>query len=168
MSLVTNRGMTLFETVISCAILVLIVSLSFSYMSSFSHQRVRAELDKLAHICVFLHKSALASNRTQQLVFDRACNAYEYNGQRVQLPPGVRFAAASHIAGPPSAPTYKIVSPITFEKDCIVFSPEGNIRAGTVYLSDRRCQCQYALTVSVDGSSHIRRYRFSKTWTLVS
>lgn len=163
----TKSGYFLIEYAIALALLVLLVTLSFQFADVYNRCFVRAEVEKLHSLCLYLQRKARIENSAQYLAFDTSNNSYQSDSIKHKLTNGVIFGFIEDVKGPPSAPLYSISNSVTFKESKIVFHPDGTIGAGTIYLTDRRKSCLYALTSGIAQVSHLRVYKFDKKWTLV-
>lgn len=161
-------GFTLIELMITVALCALVLTLTFVNVSFLNRGIVRSEAEKLYSACMYLQQCALTNNAQQELMFDREENKYTYAGRTETLHAPVEFGVMPHIKGPPSSPSHPIKSPITFNERKILFYPDGIISSGTVYLTDRKKQFLYALSSGIGSVSHLRVYRYTGKWELMS
>jgi hypothetical protein len=162
-----KSAFSLVECCITLALCSLICMLTLFNWSLIQSILVHTELDELCSACRFVQHCTLATQTKQHLVFDVPSNSYAYAGHTHHLSDGVMFAMPPGAKGPPATPTHLIKTPITFDNNCITFSPAGIINAGTVYLMGSPADA-YALSSNVAQVSHIRKYRYNTpTWTML-
>lgn len=149
---------------ITIALLALVVMLVLGNSLFLHRSLVRAEVDKLYSICMHLQRVAMVTNQKQVLSFDVVRNTYIHNGHEERLCSHVIFGTIKDLKGPPSAPTANPRNAVTFNNNQITFTPRGILQAGTVYLTDKNKQYQYALTVPVSQISFLRKYRYNTQW----
>ena len=164
-----NSGFLLIELLISITIISLVVSFGILTVGHFHKALVRADVEKLYATCRYLQQCAIVTNQKQILTFDTIRNSYHYHNHEERLSPYTIFGIKnSTIKGPPSAPTNSINNPITFIGKRITFSPTGILQPGTIYVTDKNKQYQYALTVPVSQLSFLRKYHYSGSWNYIS
>jgi hypothetical protein len=144
--------------------IAIIMLLSTVHNAFLQRMIVRAELDHLYAVCSMLQRSAMMFHQSQTLSFDKEKHRYRYKQTEYCLPASVRFGTRAGVKGPPSAPDYVIINPITFKEDGITFTPDGIIQPGAVYLTDHAKQCTYALSCAIAHVSHLRKYQYTDTW----
>ncbi|TET06374.1 hypothetical protein E3J79_02240 [Candidatus Dependentiae bacterium] len=157
-------GFLLIEALIIITLISLIVTLGLSFGTSLHKALVRSEIEKLYSACIYLQRIAMVTNKRQLLTFDINKNTYYYQGHEERLCHYVTFGTTIGIKGPPSAPTNVINKPITFTNNQIIFTPNGILQSGTIYLTDASKQHQYALSVPVSQISFLRKYRYDSRW----
>lgn len=158
-------GFSLTELMIVIAIIMVLASLIGFNIHFFNNARIHSELNLLHAACSYLQQKAIASNMTQELIFDATHNTYSVQGQIHSLPAALRFALIPNVKGPPSSPTLVVKEPITFANHTITFYPDGIISAGTVYITDS--QVLYALSSGIAHVSYLRKYRYDGVWHLL-
>lgn len=164
-----RRGYTLIELMLVICLLMLLVRLAIGNVPYTNGMCGRAALYTLYSTCSYLQMRARAINQQQVLVFDVVHNAYSYNGIQEQLPAGVVFGNLEGSQGPPSSPLHPIFHAITFENQCITFTPHGIIQPGTVYIKTTDNIHMYALSASVAQVSFLRMYEYHQgTWRLLT
>jgi len=159
----SRYGFSLIELTVVLALISIIVALVSAHGTFFNRMLVRVEVEKLYMICQHMQRCAQVSNQTQEIVFDREDNAYWHNGVKEQLAASVTFGYVPGTHGPPSWPHTLIKRPITFGNQQITFHPDGIIKPGTVYLTDRAHTYMYALSSPIAHVSYLRKYRYDKT-----
>ncbi|OGB83812.1 hypothetical protein A3F66_03110 [candidate division TM6 bacterium RIFCSPHIGHO2_12_FULL_32_22] len=150
-----KKAFTLIELLITVAILALILAISISSLNFYKNQLVKAELSKLEMTINYLSSLANLKNQEFVLEFNTDNNSYNFEKERVTLDNNVKFGY--------SAENKKS----TFPKDIIKFEPNGNISAGTIYLSDLSEKFVYALTIAVAKKQMIRKYKYNDKWQQV-
>ena len=163
-----TNGFTLIELMITVSLCALVLTLTLVNVYFLNRGIVRSEVDKLYSACMYLQQRALTSNTQQELVFNQEQNSYSYAGRAEKVRAPVTFGVIPHVKGPPSSPSKIVKFPITFKKGKILFYPDGIISSGTVYLSDSKKQFLYALSSGVGSVSHLRMYRYSGKWELLT
>jgi len=126
---------------------------------------VRSEVEKLYSICMYLQQIAMTTNQKQILIFNKTRSSYHYQGHEELLNPYTIFGTLNGLKGPPSTPENTISNPITFIGKQITFTPTGILQPGTIYLTDKKKQHQYALTVPISQISFLRKYQYDEKWT---
>lgn len=149
------------------ALILFLVALPLS-RGVVASSKVRAAVDFMSVILMQAHYAALMTAEDQAVVCDPARHCYSYNEKIYHLPDGVQFGFLRGVQGPPSGPTQEIAVPISFPKNTIIFSANGPVSAGTVYVVDRGQRCMYALTVAIGELFGVRKYRFATTWVALS
>lgn len=157
-----KSGFTLIELMIVVSLCCLSVAVVFNARALFHETSIRAEQDLLYATCLYLQQSAMATNQEQTLSLLEG--GYSFEDEHRSLHPDVRFGVRPGVKGPPSAPKKELKKPITFKNQCITFHPDGIIDAGTLYLTDKNHEHQYALSSGVGVVSHLRRYRYDSSW----
>lgn len=161
----SKGGFSLIEVMITIALIALIITFGLCNYLYLNKALVRSEVEKIYSICMYLQRLAMVTNKKQTLTFDMARNSYHYQGHEERLNSYTIFAALNGIKGPPSTPTNAISSPVTFVGKKITFTPTGILQPGTIYLTDKKKQYQYALTVPVSQISFLRKYQYDEKWT---
>jgi type II secretory pathway pseudopilin PulG len=152
-----RSGFSLLELCIVIGLLAIIIHISMSGFAAYDRLLVHQELDRLYMLFIMLSRKALLQNEPIELSF-----------KEKKLVQGVQCAVIPTLQGPPSTP-HALSEPITFKEKKVVFSPDGKIQAGALYLTDTHKRWQYALTVGVGHVSYIRRYRYDHPrWVLLS
>ncbi|MBN1549324.1 hypothetical protein JW872_01540 [Candidatus Babeliales bacterium] len=164
-----SSGVSLLETVVVCALLSLIVTLSFPHITPFFYEsKVKTELHMLMNACELQQQRAVMEQRSCTIVLHPECHAYSYDDMTVTFPPEVRFHLGDGIKGPPAAPRNFPSDVVTFERHTITFYAEGTIQAGSIYCSDPAHRCQYALTIPVEGPPRVCLYRYNGRWIAIT
>jgi Tfp pilus assembly protein FimT len=161
---------SLIETVLIVSIIVILLFISLPKLSFVNRFVLQNETEKLFSVFSFLQQRAIASNREQLLFFDINHNAYSYAGKSDKkivyaLPDVIKFGFLQDVQGPPSKPSKKINTAITFKKDksdtrVVQFFSDGTISSGTIYLVDNNQTYLYAVTIAVSQVSFMRLYRY--------
>jgi len=163
-----NRGFTLIECIIACALIACIILLSFSSIRFLRRGFIQNELQALHATCIYLQQKALATGRPQKLYCDVQNHAYQYGKTVRKFPSSICFELVSGVQGPPSKPLTEPVQPITFPSNTITFHPDGILSSGTLYIHDRITNRMFALSISVAQVSLIRLYEYHDTkWQLI-
>jgi hypothetical protein len=163
-----KSGSILIEYTIVIALIALIVTLSLRFKYFYDSTFVRAEVEKLRAICLYLQRKALLEHVQQQIYFDTKTQSYYTSQVNHRLMDDVIFGIIEGVKGPPSVPLYTISNSVTFKESKIIFYPDGTISAGTVYFTDKYKLYLYALTSGIAQVSYLRAYRFDKKWTLLA
>jgi len=161
-------GFSLIEMTVVLALFFLIIYLVMANVSFLDRDIVRVEVDKLCNVLRYLQRSAMVSNSKQTISFNEKNGSYRFEGQSHKLAKQVIFGFTSGTKGPPSSPIRLVTSPITFKGNKLVFTPEGIMSSGTIYLTDRERKFLYAVSVSVANVSYIRKYLYDGKWILLS
>jgi prepilin-type N-terminal cleavage/methylation domain-containing protein len=157
---------TLIELMVVICLCALLAGLAMVHLSFLDRTIARAEIDKLATVCVYLQQLAIATNSERYLVFDTQKNEYYFDAYHEKLSQRIRFGCLPGVLGPPGNPTHSVEKIITFPGHKICFYPTGIISSGTVYVIDKKGQSQYALSNAVSQVSYLRMYRYDGTWKL--
>lgn len=155
----TNNGFTIVECMVALAILVCIISLSFSFGTVFNRYCVAQEVYKLQATCRYLQRCAQVTHTIKKLVIDSERHCYSYDDRTEYLPSKVHFGVADGVCGPPSSPLHPIHNPVTFVMNCVEFYPNGVISSGTIYLCDLSKTVTHALSNAVAHIPCLRHYR---------
>ena len=158
---------TLIDLSITLALIACVATISLPVILNFQRFYVASQARVLQTTCWALQQQAIAKNKEFTLEFNEATNSYVITEQNNKLAPKVKFGLLPGLYGPPSSPSHKLASPITFEYKKIIFYPTGRISPGSVYLVDDNLQTLYAITVPVSSVSYIHVYRYHKAhWQL--
>ncbi|OGB83957.1 hypothetical protein A3F66_04960 [candidate division TM6 bacterium RIFCSPHIGHO2_12_FULL_32_22] len=149
-----RKAFTLIELIVTITILALILAISISSLNFYKNQLVKAELSKLEMTINYLNSLANLKNKEFILKLDTNNNSYYFEKERADLNKNVKFGC-------------KVESKSTFPNDIIKFEPNGNISAGTIYLSDLSEKFVYALTIAVAKKQIIRKYKYNGKWQLI-
>jgi Tfp pilus assembly protein FimT len=176
-----ENGFTLIELVVAIsgmfALLVLAVSPLNQYLDN---SRLDAGTQTLVATLELARHAAIGRNQEMVVGFYPAIRYYELfqdtnkNGLRDgnesvttshQLPEGVAFDGTG-LWGPPSGPTDRVGSAITFSANQVMFNPQGKIEGGlgTIYMQNRSGA---ARAVSFNMASRLKTYAWQKasaTW----
>jgi Tfp pilus assembly protein FimT len=159
-------GLSLLEVTISIALLMLIVTLSMPLFMLHNRLSARAEIESLYSLMLYLQRKAYLERRPQKLVFDSTTNSYRAGDKKVKLSPGIVFGKSTSIPQVPSKldvhTTTKDKAASTFKNNSVFFYPDGAVTAGTVYLTDSKRSCAYAITCGVAQISFIRKYCYTQ------
>lgn len=120
---------------------------------------------------VFCHlqQVAISSNKILTLQFNIPSNSYSFQNNSVILSKNVTYGVVDYAKGPPSLPNKIINKPITFKNNQVIFSHDGKINPGTIYLSDKLKRYLYAITIPISQVSLIRKYKYlNKQWILIN
>jgi hypothetical protein len=151
------------------AIFIVCISKLVVGFSMFQQYTVRAEIEKLQALCIYLQQQALVSNKPLELKFDIINRRYASGEIKNILPIGVMFDFMPNVKGSPGVEYAPVVKAITFADNRIIFYPDGTISAGTLYLTDSKKTLLYALTSGVGATSYIRSYRYHQgAWAILS
>ncbi len=162
-----NKGFSLIEALVVLALITLIAGLGLCNLRSFYGLMVRADIEKLYTVCMYLQQKALSSQTKQVLRFDVGRKSYAYDDGTQQLNSRVCYGFIPGVQGPPSSPHAPIGKQLSFENDHIIFYADGTIQAGTVYLVDVNKKSLYALTSGVGHISFLRKYRYDGSWHVI-
>ena len=160
----SKRGFSLIEFMIVIALVALIAGLTIWGSRSFFGIVVRADIEKLYTVCIYLHQKAVSTHEEQILEFDFKNNSYSYDGGIHYLNSSVVYGFTEGLKGPPSAPHKLITKCSTFDYDRVAFYPDGVIQSGTLYLTDVSKKTVCALTCGVGQISFFRKYRYDTSW----
>lgn len=166
MSHITKRkeAFSFIELLIVISMFTTIVTLFSINLSFFDRLFVHVEADKLLATCRRLQYQAQATNQQQEIRFDTPHKSYTYETTTNHLTRSVSFGFFNNVKGPPSKPSTPITNPVTFVQNRIVFTPDGIIQPGSVYLISNDKQVMYALCSPVSYVSFLRLYRYDGTW----
>lgn len=157
-------GFSFIELMIVIGLSALMITMVAVNLSFFDHLLVQIEAQKLLMTCRRLQYQAISTNQEQILTFDPINHSYTYATTTIRLNRSVSFGAHPAIQGPPSHPTHPIANPITFAQKRIVFTPDGIIQPGSLYLTSKDKQILYALCSPVSQVSFLRLYRYDHGW----
>jgi len=160
-------GFSLIELMITITLTALIVTLTVVNVSFLHRGVIRSEVGTLYAACRYVQRCAMASNQQQVLRFNLKENSYTFDGRTATLAAPLQFGVKKGIKGPPSSPQKQITSPVTFKENTIIFSPNGVISSGTVYITDRQKKSLYALSNGIAQVSHLRKYSYNGKWVLL-
>ena len=146
-----SHGYSLFECIIILALLSFIISLSSYFIGTTDTAIIRADLDRLYAVILFMQRKALLEGKACSIVFDLEKNQYVAD-RMYTLSSGVHFGVPAELLGPPSNPVTTISRPITWPENKITFYPDGSIKdaaisAGAVYLLTSRNRLRMPLLV---------------------
>lgn len=170
-----STAFSIIELAATLALIVLLLAIIIPRQNFFTDVLLKNELEHLFTTFSYLQQKAIASNQPQTLLFNEKNNSYSWPlGARVAvhtLSPQVQFGYVKNTKGPPSSPKKQIIKSITFKENSVIFSPDGKITPGTVYLVDNKKKFFKALTCPIAQVSFIRKYRYvddkkcnSKKW----
>lgn len=132
-------------------------------------------MKRLHATLMYAQRRAVIDQEPSIVTFQVAQNSYSSSFQGTYtMHPEVLFGVASGIKGPPSSPHSSITSPVTWPYLKASFYPltatslPGKGSAGTVYLTDTKRSCTYALTCDASTGSLFRCYRYTSRWDLIS
>ncbi len=162
-----KQGFSLVELMIVVALVALLSGLTLWNMRMFSGLVVRADIEKLYTVCMYLRQKAVSTRTEQLLEFDQLNNAYRYDGTVEHLSTAATYGFVEDVMGPPSAPHKTITTYSSFDSSHIVFYPDGIIQSGTLYITDKDKKMLYALTSGVGQVSFLRKYRYDGSWHLL-
>ncbi len=162
------EGFLLIQIGIVLALLVLIITLSLSHSNLLRKQLMHAEVEKLAVLFRYFQQRACVMQTEQKLTFDERTSSYFSDNYKQTLPFGIQFGSVPNCYGPPSHPQTRINKGITFKNNTVVFSPDGSISAGTLYLVDAEKKLTYAITSPISHISFLRIYRYDSVWKCLS
>ena len=160
-------GFSLIELMVTLTLTIIVVTLTVVNVSFLHRGVVRSEVDTLYAACRYVQRCAMVSNQKQMLRFDLQKNLYTFDGRTETLAAPVSFGVKPGVKGPPSSPQKQIASPVTFKNNVIIFSPDGAISSGTVYVTDRQKKSLYALSNGIAQVSHLRKYSYNGKWLLL-
>lgn len=155
-----HKGYMLIEIMLVICLMTLVGGLVIGNMPYVHRMCARSALYTLYTACSYMQMRARATHQSQMLVFDLLHHTYSYHGNIEQLPSGVVFGVLEGAQGPPSSPTHVIAQPITYENQCITFTPHGIIQPGTVYIKTTDNMYMYALSAAVCQASFLRMYEY--------
>lgn len=161
-----RAAFTLIELMVVICLCALLAGFAMVHLSFLDRTIARAEIDKLATVCVYLQQLAIATNTEKHLIFDIQKNEYHFDAYHEKLPQHLKFGCLPGVFGPPGNPVHSVEKVITFPGHKICFYPTGIISSGTVYLTDKKGHYQYALSNAVSQVSYLRMYRYDGTWKL--
>jgi prepilin-type N-terminal cleavage/methylation domain-containing protein len=158
-----RNGFVFIEILITLAIFTILVVCIKSGVYSMHRVLVKAELEHIFTIALYLQRKAMTTGVEQSIVFDTSTQSFAFEDTQCRLPKGVCFGIVPDVKGPPS---WQIKTPksITFSCNKITFYPSGAIQPGSVYVCDTKKEHMYALTIPVSYISLIRLYRYDDGW----
>jgi hypothetical protein len=160
-----TAGFLLVQIGIVLALLVVIVTISISNTTLLRKHMVHAQVEKLELLFRYFQQKACATQTEQKLIFDeRTSTYYAVDSFKETLPAGIQFGFLNNVYGPPSSPKTLIHKGITFNNNTVMFSPDGSISSGTLYLIDAEKNILYALTAPISHISFLRIYRYDERY----
>lgn len=150
-----------------CALIVCMTTLTIASISFLHRFAVQIELEQLYMACRYMQRRAMCTHQEQYIHINETKGSYTFAGRQHQLSPQVIFGIMPGIKGSPSQTSQSISRPITFINNKIIFYPTGIVSSGTLYLTDRKKTCCYALSNGVSHISLIRRYRYHNGWHIM-
>ncbi len=163
-----KQGIVLIEFAVVIALLICIAFLSMGMIALTNHAYVRAELEKFSACVHYLQRKAQLEKKQIILHIDTQKNRYYGSGIMHSLSRGVMFGIQLQVKGPPATEQALLAQAVTFKEQKIFFYPDGTLSAGSIYFTDTKKSCLFALTCAVAQVSYIRTYRFDKKWLLLS
>lgn len=160
-----KKAFTLIELMIVVALVYILAGFTLQLCWS-DRSSIRSELDMLYQACLFMQRHAMITRKQQDLTFDLYNHSYSFNARTQKLKQGVCFGIIA-AQGPPSHPTKPLTQACTFKNNRITFYPDGIIDAGAIYLTNKKHNALYALTVAVSPYSYLRTYCYADTWRLL-
>lgn len=148
------NGYSLIEICIVVALIACTALVGSFAISWIDHALVRTQLDTIYHLFRALSRKAMLDGTIHTLFFEEKSLAYD--DQTLDLYPKIIFGTPEH------------TKPITFVEKRVLFFPDGNIQAGSLYITDTAHRWYYALTCAVGHTCYIRRYRYHNNhWVLL-
>lgn len=163
-------GISLLEVVLSVALLMLILTMSMPLFVMHKRLFVKAELENIYGLMLYLQRKASVECSIQTLVFNTSNTTYSINNTAAtsKLAQDVIFAQPRFTHNK-SFKRDQLERPTSFKNGTVYFYPDGTITAGTLFLTDSKHSCAYALTCGVAQIGFIRKYRFSgDTWAILN
>lgn len=166
------KGFTLFEVLLTISLLSIIIGIGSCYIFVVRVALVKIELERLHTSFVYVNRLAILQSRILELKFDSKNHTYSYpdihNNIKInQMSKDVVFGTLPGLKGPPSAPVNIIINPISFKNNNVIFYPDGKISSGTVYITDNKLSCMYAISIPVSDFPYIRKYYYKDKWMLL-
>ncbi len=158
------RGFSLIELLVVISLVTIIITVLVANISFVDRLMVRTEAEKLYIVCRSLQQEAISCHEPKILTFDEANQSYRYDNTVEKLNRTVHFGIMPAVKGPPATPTRELTKAITFIGNRVIFSPDGIIQPGSVYLVSKDKQSLYALSSPVSQVSFLRLYRYDRTW----
>jgi hypothetical protein len=163
-----KSGFSLFEIMISCALLILIATCTFIYQQNVDQFMIQTYLNTLYMTCMTLSQKAQLSKQNITLTFNLDKNSYSYQNHSETLPSFLIFGYPPGSKGPPSSPQSLITHPITFTHNQIIFYKDGTIQSGTIYITNAQRTLLFALSSPIAQISYLRRYHYvSDKWIIL-
>jgi len=162
-----RRGFSLVEIMVSIALFILLVGLIVANSSFLNRYMVRAQLDNMYNVFRYLQKSAVVSGKETVLKFDIPNNTYMFDGRVCTLPRCVTFGVLPEVKGPPCLSKKVLSSSITFKGKKVIFTKDGMVTSGTVYITDVGKNFMYAISSGVAQVSYLRKYTYNGKWVPV-
>ncbi|MBA3954817.1 hypothetical protein H0X48_05865 [Candidatus Dependentiae bacterium] len=161
-------GISLLEVTLSVSVLLLIVSLSMPLFVMHNRLFVKAELENIYGLMLYLQRKASVEQQIQTLILDVKKSSYRAHGEYTKLARDVVFAQPAFITDK-NTQFKGFAKSSTFKNNTVVFYPDGTITSGSLFLTDSKHSCAYALTCGVGKVGFIRKYRYSgNKWVLLS
>ena len=155
-------GVSLLECCLVIALIACIAKIGISHLSFLYKLQVQSEIERLhATICA-LQQQSITTNAEKTLTIDDDQNSYSYNGSTHKLPISLQFGFPKGALGPPSSASNPISKICSFTNNAIIFWPNGMIKSGTIYITDKKKQYAYALSNAVGSVSFLRIYEYRK------
>lgn len=174
---VRSFAFSLLELLVVLSLLIILFTFTIPKQRYFTCVLLQNEIDQLYTTFSFLRNKAIASNTKQELHIFSEKNFYTYYTKNKitthKLCPLVSFGYIPNSKGTPASPKKIITRAITFKKikryqeryHRVIFSENGKISTGTIYLTDKKQKLMKALTCSPAQVSFIRTYDYkNKKW----
>lgn len=164
-----KSGFLLFELMLVVALVGILAMLGISSFEYLQHILVHNDAERLYSFILAERAQAMAKGKQQELRVDVAKNILIGAGMYGILSNGVIFGAPNKTFGPPSQPSEHIKNPCTFVNNTLILESNGTINAGSLYLTNSKKSCCYALTVPTGSYPFLRLYKWdAKKWHLVT
>lgn len=167
--MINKNGFLLIHLMVCIGVLLVIATCLINSSSFMQRFIMRAEIEKLYALFLYLQQYALLTGNQQTITFNTAHNTYQTSNKTTPLAAGIRFGFLPGTYGPPSSPTHPIKQAVTFDKHQIKFGSDGTISSGTLYLTDSKNSFMYAVTTPIAHIPYIRKYYYTMhAWKLTS
>lgn len=162
------RGFIFFEIGLVLSLIIIISSLALVHFSFFERQLLKTEVQKLSQFIWFCVQRAQVAGVEKAIIFDLENNSYACDQYQEKLARGIAFGFIPDAVGPPSRPTNKLTTPLSFSNNRIIVRPDGTMEAGAIYVTNNAHNLMYAVTTPVTSVSYIRNYRYhNNQWQLI-
>lgn len=163
-----SEGYFLIEILIVLAIISLLASIAIPSLNFLDRQLISSDLEKLNLAFYYMQQSAIASNRNLYLKFEDL-KSYSYDNYKEYLSKNVEFGNVNELKGPPSTQEKFNNKSINFVNNRATFYSNGKIQPGSIYLTNKNKEYQYALTTPISQVSYIRKYKFENNkWHILN
>lgn len=161
----TRTGFSVLEIMIVVSLIATVLGICYFNIPNYLY--VHIELDRIYSLCKLVQHRARVDGCTYEIIFDEKKGTIKTPFIEDVLTDGVEFGIINNVYGPPSSPAYPLKKAITFLGSRVRCNADGMMQAGTIYITDKKRQCLYALTIGVSPIPYLRRYVYKHSWVPV-